>query len=236
MSRIILLISLLALTACQFNLKPSNKSINEAPSAHAYTNKAHPLGKGQIPMRDTERYGLLLLAESGIAEPERAQAACRSLFTDTSMAKPSLPGSSDEVVTYLPVNQSGDFTRVSTRFKWGMCSRITRLQDHDRERDLLATAGYSNVRGPLLLAMEGLRANHQYQGARSVVIADLSKVADQDIQLVIKNWLKVTQRRDVWNDSSSLAASSKQLNDGLEHTKVALYRVPDVFDKSLASR
>lgn len=234
MKNLLIFLLSMGLTACfSFNAKQQTVQPNEVPLAHAYTDQAHPLGKGEYPSKQRDAYALLLIGQASQDQPARAQQACRALFNN---ADSTLRGvAQSKVSTYLPVNKSGDFTRVSTRFKWGMCSRLNELADIDREERLLEQIGYGQTPGPVLVAIDQAFTKQQTAAPLPAIVADLSMVPAHEIAVVVQNWLSAVHAGR-WNQQSDLGDLADRLHEGLESRRVAISRMPEGSGKEIALR
>lgn len=236
MKRTLIFLMCMGLTACfSFNSKPQVSQPNDVPLAYKYTNQAHPLGRGQYPSAHDGAYAVLLLGEvdmqGNTQNALRAQQACRALFTDTSLESPQQEA--NQIATYLPVKQLGDFTLVSTRFKWGMCSRINKWLDKEREEHFLARIGYVHTKGPVLIAIDEPYRKQETDTPIPAIVADLSMVPAHEIAIVVQNWL---QAASVLNPKSDLDEVAEHLNRGLESRRVAISRMPELIEKGIAAR
>lgn len=202
------------------------------PEAYTYTAMAHPLGVGQKPDGRTSGHGYLLLAKS-IETPKRASKACQALFSKADLYKPAVAEDKNHLVTYLPVSTSGDFRRVSSLFKWGMCKRLDALHDLNRENRLLHNMGYAKTKGPILMAIDAPFAKMHSQ--QHSIVADLSMVPDHELETVIRNWIHgVASDRSLWHANVDLDEINERLNRGLVNRRVALSVLPDASTIDIA--
>lgn len=211
------------LSACQ-STQQHTLAPARAESAEQQRAATQPLGVGQSRATDVEAVAYLLLEKDG-ANHARSQRACKALFEPLSGSV-----TSPHIVTYLPVDRVGDFSRTSPRFNQALCKHLSGHGASQLEQGLRDVLDEPETRGPYLVVVPqqmGIALNLQ----ESLVI-DLSLVRDQDLPGTIHNWRQhVMPERALWQGVPDLEGLYTALSRGLSQVQIAAATQGDASKK-----
>ncbi len=219
MLRLIVTLWGLTIAGSQVFAQDLQKQINTSMPKAGYLEYVHPLGLGQNPNSAASGYAYLLIAEGAASAPERSKAACKALFSTNGRSAalahaPAQESGDKQMLTYWPINKTGDFTRVSALFKWGLCNNLSAVVDLAREQSIRTQLAYPAVLGPLLVAFD-----QTVEGAalaERAFVVDLSLVRDEDLPQAIENWRSsVAPNTDLWKRGAVLKDLQAKLVSGM---------------------
>lgn len=201
-----------SLVACQ-----NISTVASATSTRSGHGHPYPLGLGQTADSQAAAVAYLVLGAPEV-ETKRSEVACKALFDELN-SQPQSDRGSPYMVTHLPLQRVGDFSRTSGRFNRGLCAHLASVQDRTWLKTLHEEMGYSHTRGPHLLVLP------QQQGQRlsldQAIVVDLSLVRDDDLTRTIHNWRSEVMPKPVlWYEQIDLAGLYQALSKGLSQVEV----------------
>lgn len=166
------------------------------PESQKYSANVQLLSEHRHPDWRTKSYGYLLLAQGKDApSKDSARSTCQALFKEGRLYdQPTFASSAKIPVTYMLANGVKDYDRVSARFKWSLCSQLSRVIDHEREQVLLEQFNLDSGMGPWLVHVpEPYRSNRIPENALALSLKGITGQNAQgvDIAELITQWKQV---------------------------------------------
>ncbi len=196
------------LTACQ-TLHSTQQQVRSGGMADS----AQPLGLGQQTPASADALAYLLLGQ-GPENHVRSQRACEALL------EPLHAQAAPNIITYLPLDRVGDFSRTTPRFNKALCKHLADGRISRLERGLRSALGDPVTRGPYLVVVP------QEMGVSlsldQALVIDLSLVRDQDLPRTIHNWRQhVMPNSALWQGTPDVQGLYAALSQGLSQIQIA---------------
>jgi len=183
------------LSACSHQPAATTKPITEGapPTALKFSANAQLLASHRQPDWRTHSYGYLLFGNSLEHDELSARQSCQALFNEATLyEKPRVATNTRSPVTYITLNTTQEYHRVSARFKWATCSRLASSIDKLREQALLKKFGLDPSLGPWLVHIP--EPYHDNSLPKAAVALSLGTAAsDGTITKLVHRWKTTTR-------------------------------------------
>lgn len=191
----LLVVVTLLLSACSHQPAATTKPITEGapPTAMKFSANAQLLASHRQPDWRTQSYGYLLFGQSLEHDELSARQSCQALFNEATLyEKPRVAANTHVPVTYITLNTTQEYHRVSARFKWATCNKLVSSIDKQREQTLLTQFGLDPSLGPWLVHIpERYRENSQPKAAVALSLG--AAASDGTITKLVHRWKTTTR-------------------------------------------
>lgn len=217
----------LCIGCAQHTANTAHVDTDTPPDAEKFSADVQLLAQHKQPDWRTQGYGYLLFGHSLEDQQKSARQSCQALFSESRLYDtPTIASASQTPVTYMVVGSAQDLTRVSARYKWSTCSRLSKAVDRAREQDLLDTFGLQPLHGPWLIHVP-----EAYRNAKVPDSAIALSLQGQPAELVNKWKDALRKSPQLGKDSGDVNVLSQALEVQANQTLLISY-----FDQKAEAR